>query len=207
MGVGVRLRLTRLPLRNLSYRASRRGIRRQRLHERERSGFRIFGSTHAPPADSHCSDSVAPSAAARRACRMALRSGISPSHSPRVDARPHSRTRRLLRGHRFNARGFRRACAGRNASSRLEDPPEKFQRELGSTVPRRRRQSPRRRQPIGVSAARRLQHRHDGRPISRRQRRPYRHLRLARAQRHPRQHRRIGALRSRPVLGRTNPLR
>ena len=102
-GWGFRLRLTRLPLRNLSQRASRRGIRRERLHERERSGFRILGSTHAPAPDPHRSDSVARPAAARRGCRMALRAGVSPSYPPRADSRPGSRSRRLLRHHRFTA--------------------------------------------------------------------------------------------------------
>src|SRR5207253_1448785 len=82
--------------------------------------FVSLESTHAPPTDSHCSDSVAPSSAARRGCRMVCRSCVSPPHPPRVDSGSHSRSRRLLRGHWFNARRFRRACARWRSSPRLE---------------------------------------------------------------------------------------
>src|SRR5216684_2136204 len=155
-----------------------------------------LGSTHAPPPPSHCSDLIALPAAPGGRGGMARRPSVPPSHSPRADSRPHSRSRRLLRPHRSDARGFRRSRTGRSASPRLESPSEKPQRQLGRSLPRRRRQPRRSHWSVGIPAARRLQRRHDGRPIPRRQRRPHRHLWLARAQRHPRHHRRINFLRT-----------
>src|SRR5216684_4309714 len=155
-----------------------------------------LGSTHAPPPPSHCSDLIALPAAPGGRGGMARRPSVPPSHSPHADSRPHSRSRRLLRPHRSDARGFRRSRTGRSASPRLESPSEKPQRQLGRSLPRRRRQPRRSHWSVGIPAARRLQRRHDGRPIPRRQRRPHRHLWLARAQRHPRHHRRINFLRT-----------
>src|SRR5229473_3283144 len=166
-----------------------------------------LGSTHAPPPPSHCSDLIALPAAPGGRGGMARRPSVPPSHSPHADSRPHSRSRRLLRPHRSDARGFRRSRTGRSASPRLESPSEKPQRQLGRSLPRRRRQPRRSHWSVGIPAASRLQRRHDGRPISRRQRRPHRHLWLARAQRYPLRHRRIGPLRSQPLCGRTSPLR
>src|SRR6267378_5013916 len=146
--------------------------------------------THAPPADSHCSDFVALSSALGRRRRMACRPCVSPSDSPRADAGSHPRSRLFLCRYRFHARGFRGSRPGWCLSPRLESPPEESQRQLGASVSRRRRQPRRRHRPVGISPARRLQRRHDGRPRARRQRRPHRHLRLARTQRYPRHHRR-----------------
>src|SRR5712664_3402882 len=97
-----------------------------------------LGSNHAPPPPSHCSDLIALPAAPGRRRRMARRPSVPPSHSPRAYARPHSRSRRLLRLHRSDARGFRRSRPGWSASPRLESPSEKSQWELGTPFPRRR---------------------------------------------------------------------
>src|SRR6266403_5893300 len=77
-------------------------------------------STHAPAPDSHRSDFIALPAAPGGRSRIARRSCIPPSHPPRAHARSHPRSRRFLRRHWLDPRGFRGASHRWSRTSRLE---------------------------------------------------------------------------------------
>src|SRR5882724_12545312 len=149
-----------------------------------------------PPARSYPDHLAFLSAAARRRRRLADRPGLSPSYSPRTHARTRPRGRHLLCSHRRATRRLRGQSAGWRHSPRMESPPAQSQRLLGLALPRRSRQSRRRHHPSRIAPQSPLQRGHDGRPRSRRQRRPHRHLRLARTQRHQIHHRRFARLRT-----------
>src|SRR5713226_415874 len=75
--------------------------------ERQQQHSRISQiDTHASPPDSHRSDFIALPAAPGGCRRLAFRACFPPSHSPRTHAGSDPRSRRFLRRHWGDSRGF-----------------------------------------------------------------------------------------------------